>query len=139
MELLARHAAPRGVNQGREGILPELSVRATRSSSGTRITVGGILCIDNAHQLHDLAIEYLSPVEPLFIDIKNTVFADTSCVAVLLHVYAVARRNECVLVIINPVPSARKIIDFMHLEAVLPVSRRTCSDKGDASQHKPGG
>ena len=125
MERLARHAAPRGVTCSRACAPPGLSVRVTRSSAGTRITVGGTLCIDNAHLLHDQAVECLSPIRPLDIDIKDAVFADTSGVAVLLHIYAVARENACELAIVNPVASACRIIDFLHLDAVLPVSSGT--------------
>ena len=123
MEIPVRHTAPNGGERGRELALPELSVRANRLLTATRITVDGILSIDTAHLLHDLAIDCLAPDMPLYIDLGHTRFDDTSGVAVLLHIYAVARKKECVLVILNPVPSASRIINLLHLETVLPVSR----------------
>lgn len=104
-------------------MLPELSVRANRVLAAAHITVDGILSIDTAHLLHDLAIDYLCPDVPLCIDLGRTRFDDTSGVAVLLHIYAVARRQGCPLVILNLAPSASRIINLLHLEKVLPVSR----------------
>ena len=104
-------------------MLPELSVRANRLLAAAHITVDGILSIDTAHLLHDRAIGCMCLDVPLYIDLGRTRFDDTSGVAVLLHIYAVARWQGCPLVILNLAPSARRIINLLHLETVLPVSR----------------
>ena len=122
-ETPARYRAPYGGERGRELALPELSVRASRVSAAAHITVDGILSIDTAHLLHELAIDCLCPDTPLYIDLGRTRFDDTSGVAVLLHIYALARRQGCPLLILNLAPSASRIINLLHLETVLPVSR----------------
>ena len=122
-ETPARYRAPYGGERGRELTLPELSVRASRVSAAAHITVEGILSIDTAHLLHELAIDCLCPDTPLYIDLGRTRFDDTSGVAVLVLIYALARSQGCPLLILNLAPSASRIINLLHLETVLPVSR----------------
>ena len=122
-ETPGRYRAPYAGERGRELALPELSVRASRVSAAAHIIVDGILSIDTAHLLHELAIDCLCPDTPLYIDLGRTRFDDTSGVAVLLHIYALARRQGCPLLILNLAPSASRIINLLHLETVLPVSR----------------
>jgi len=119
MTLFPGHTGSCTVEQIRE--LPGLSIRATHRSADTHVLVRGILDIDNAHALHELAIDCLSRARPLIIDIKGAVSTDTAGAAVLLHIYAVARESGCLLSIVNPVPSVNKVLALLHLDRILPV------------------
>lgn len=113
------HTSPGNTGQTRE--LPGLSIHATRRPADTQVLVRGRLCMNNAHALHDLAINCLSQDRPLVIDIKEAISSDSAGAAVLLKIFAVARENGCVLAIVNPVPAVKKMLVLLRLEGVLPL------------------
>lgn len=101
--------------------LSGLSLSAIRRLAGTQVRVSGILDLGNAHALHDLAIACLARGRPLIIDIQDAISADTAGAAVLLHIYAVARKSGCVLAIVHPAPAVNKMLALLQLDRILPL------------------
>jgi len=71
--------------------------------------------------LHELAITCLARGRPLIIDIQGAISADTAGAAVLLHVYAVARKSGCMVAIVNPAPAVKKMFALLRLDKILPL------------------
>lgn len=108
-------------SSGQTRELPGLSITATRRSADTQVRVSGTLGMDNANALYEVGMDYLSRGRPMVIDIKDAITTDTAGVAVLLHIYAVARENGCELAIVNPAPAVKKVLDLFHLDGILPI------------------